>query len=322
MMKYFVFVILLAFVSAASLQENMQSFVKFATRYGKSYSDIEFGYRFHVFSENLKIAAAQQARETGTARYGVTKFSDLTPEEFRANYLMPKELYKNHKKDPKKVAKPLTPVALPDSYDWNDKGAVTAVYDQGQCGSCWAFSATETVESYHFLSGKSLVGLSQQQIVDCDSDCYGCNGGWTDKAFDYIKSAGGQDTLDSYPYTAQDGSCNFNPSNVAADVVSWTWVTQSDDENAMQQAVYQTGPLSICVDASSWQNYNGGVISDCGTDIDHCVQLTGFSTQDGTPAWNVRNSWGTGWGENGYLYVARGGNVCGIGSTVISLVAN
>jgi len=90
----------------------------------------------------------------------------------------------------------------------------------------------------------------------------------------------------------------------------------------MQQAVYQTGPLSICVDASSWQNYNGGVISDCGTDIDHCVQLTGFSTQDGTPAWNVRNSWGTGWGENGYLYVARGGNVCGIGSTVISLVAN
>jgi len=322
MMKIVLLSVLIAFASALSVQDNMRSFMNFVTKYGKSYSDIEFGHRFQVFSDNLNLVAELQARETGSARYGPTQFMDLTPEEFRANYLMPKELNSNFKVDSSKVMKPLTPVALPDSFDWRDKGAVTKVYDQGQCGSCWAFSATETIESYHFLAGHPLISLSPQQIVDCDTDSYGCNGGWTQNAFNYVISAGGQDTLASYPYNAVDGTCAYSPSNVGAKVNSWAYITQNDDENAMQQAIYQKGPLSICVDASSWQFYNGGVISSCGTQVDHCVLLTGFSTQSGTPAWNVRNSWGTSWGLSGYLYVARGNNVCAIGSCVTYVVEN
>jgi cathepsin F len=310
-------------VHAASLQENMQAFSSFITKYKKSYSDFEFGYRFNVFVENMKIAAATQAKEKGTARYGVTKFSDLTPEEFRAHYLMPKEIFANFKPDPSKLMAPLKQVEAPAEFDWGSKGALTPVKDQGQCGSCWAFSATETIESFHFLAGKSLVSLSPQQIVDCDTDCYGCNGGWTQNAFNYVISAGGLDTAASYPYTAQDGTCNYQPADAGAKVTSWSYVTQNDDENAMMNTLYQTGPLSICVDASSWSSYTGGVVSaaNCGDQVDHCVQLTGYSTVDGTDAWNVRNSWNTDWGVNGYIYLARGGNTCDLGSCVTIVVA-
>jgi len=320
-MKVILFAVLIAFVSASSLQNNMRSFLNFVTKNGKTYSDIEFGHRLQVFVDNLNIAVQYQSRETGSARYGVTQFMDLTPDEFRANYLMPKELHSNFQADPSKVMKPLPKVTLPDSFDWSSKGGVTPVKDQGQCGSCWAFSATETIESFHIIAGKSMTILSPQQIVDCDTDCYGCNGGWTQNAFNYVHNAGGIDTLASYPYTAQDGTCAWNPANSGAKVDSWSFVTQNDDENAMQNSLYQTGPLSVCVDASSWQFYQGGVIQQCGQQVDHCVQVTGFQTMTGIPAWNVRNSWGTGWGVNGYLYVARGNNVCAIGSCVIVVVA-
>lgn len=135
-----------------------------------------------------------------------------------------------------------------------------------------------------------------QQIVDCDTTAYGCNGGWTSAAYNYVEKAGGIDSLSSYPYTAETGQCQFNPSNVLAKVSSWSYVTQSADTSKMLQWAYQSGPLSVCVDASSWQTYTGGVISNCGKQIDHCVQVTGFSTQSGTEAWNVRNSWGADWG--------------------------
>jgi len=318
-MKLIVVALLVAVVSA-SVQSDMRQFMNFVNRFGKSYDDLEFGHRFQVFQDNLKLANGLQAAETGSATYGMTKFMDLTTDEFRALYLMPKDLYANFQVDSNKVMAPLAPVALPDSYDWRDKKAVTNVYDQGQCGSCWAFSATETIESYNFLAGHTLTSLSPQQIVDCDTDCYGCNGGWTQNAFNYVINAGGQDTLASYPYDAQDGNCAFKPANIGAKLSSWSFVTQSDDENAMQQAVYQKGPLSICVDASSWQFYNGGVIQSCGQQVDHCVMITGYATISGIPAWTVRNSWGTSWGLSGYLYVARGANVCAIGSCVITLV--
>jgi len=303
-------------VHATSLQQNMGLFQRFATRYGKTYSDLEYGYRFNVFVENLNRASILQSAETGSAKYGVTKFMDLTPEEFASNYLMPKELFENFKVDPAKVMQPLPNLPAASSFDWRDKGAVTHVYDQGQCGSCWAFSATETIESFHFLAGKSLVSLSPQQIVDCDTDCYGCNGGWTQNAFNYVESAGGLDTLASYPYTAQDGDCNYRPANSGAKVDSWSYVTQNDDETQMLNAINQIGPLSICVDASSWQYYQGGVVQNCGQQVDHCVQLTGYSTQSGINAWNVRNSWGTDWGNEGYIWVQRGENACDITSAV------
>lgn len=244
---------------------------------------------------------------------------DLSPEEFRSMYLMPKGLHAS-KKIKGSTMKPLPAIELPSSFDWREHGAVSPVKDQGQCGSCWAFSATETIESYHYLTTKKMAILSPQQIVDCDKDSYGCNGGWTEHAFNYIIKAGGQDTESSYPYTAQDGACRFKPADVAAKLKSWSYVTQNDNENDMQTAIATKGPLSICVDASSWQYYTGGVLKNCGTSVDHCVQLTGYSTQNGVNAWNVRNSWGTSWGVSGYIYLERGHNTCAIGSDVITLV--
>jgi len=196
-----------------------------------------------------------------------------------------------------------------------DGSCVSAVYNQGQCGSCWAFSATEQIESMWCLQGHSggvAPHLSMQQVVNCDTSCYQCDGGWTYLAYEYVKSAGGIDSYASYPYTAQDGPCRFNRNTIAARIDSWAWVGKGN-EGVMRDYILSHGPLSICVDASSWQYYQGGVITTCGQSVDHCVQITGWSGNvQGHQAWIVRNSWGTSWGYSGYLYVEYGHNMCAI----------
>jgi hypothetical protein len=296
--------------SAVPFEEHARTlFDQFKIQYDRSYtSPAHESERFEVFKSNLAVASELQRLETGTARYGVTKFMDMSPKEFGDFYLMP-NLNRTEVGVPTLPPLDLSDVEVPKTdFDWSSKGAVTPVYNQGQCGSCWAFSATETIESFHAIAGKGLIGLSQQQIVDCDRSDYGCRGGWTYNAYKYVQSAGGQDTLSSYPYTARDGQCRFNPSNVAAKLSGWGYVTQSRDENAMASFLTSKGPISVCVDASSWQFYQGGVLSRCGGQIDHCVQATGIA---GT-AWHVRNSWGANWGEQGYIRILRGNNVCAI----------
>jgi len=303
-----------------SLKDAQDLFIQFQQDYGKTYSTSEFEHAFRNFRSNLVRAASLQ-RQDPHATYTVTKFMDLSPAEFRKFYLLPRTLPKLPEIDDSLVAPKLLSVAVPNaaSFDWRDKGAITPVYNQEQCGSCWAFSATETIESYWFLSGHSLPSLSPQQIVDCDKTAYGCQGGWTYWAFDYIKSAGGQDSWSSYPYTARDGNCKFNKNNVVAKISGYTYVSKSKDENAMLQWVTSKGPLSVCVDAESWQFYGGGVITSCGQSVDHCVEVTGYSTQSGVDAWNVRNSWGTDWGLSGYLYVERNKNMCAIASLPLAV---
>ena len=134
-----------------------------------------------------------------------------------------------------------------------------------------------------------------QQVVDCDTQAYGCEGGWTYVAYEYIEKAGGYETFQDYPYTARDGKCDFDKTKAVAKISSWKYVTQNKDEAVMKNYIATTGPLSICVDAASWQFYNKGVIKSCGKQIDHCVQLVGYGTVDGVEAWLVRNSWGAAW---------------------------
>eukprot|EP01092_Planopodium_desertum_P009000 TRINITY_DN38366_c0_g1_i1.p1 TRINITY_DN38366_c0_g1~~TRINITY_DN38366_c0_g1_i1.p1 ORF type:complete len:332 (-),score=93.23 TRINITY_DN38366_c0_g1_i1:49-1017(-) len=316
-MKFVILALLFATAAfARNEKETQEAFIRFQHAHGKVYAtQNEFSLRYTVFKSNLDLADFYNNRETGTATYGITKFMDLTPEEFSSYYKGARPIHAQLPDAP--VAAKIEGVQLPTSFDWRDKNAVTPVYNQQQCGSCWAFSATETVESYHFLAGKSMVSLSMQQIVDCDSTCYGCDGGWTYLAFQYLINAGGQDTYQSYPYTATTDNCQFKAGSVAAKISAWAYVTQNEDETQMANFLVSNGPLSVCVDASSWQFYNGGVVgTSCGDSIDHCVQATGFSTQDGVPAWNVRNSWGTDWGLQGYLYVQRGSDVCGIAEVV------
>jgi len=207
-------------------------------------------------------------------------------------------------------------ISAPAKFDWrNHAGAVTPVYNQGNCGSCWAFSATENHESRWGLQHKTNApNLSVQQILDCDAPAtYGCNGGWPYQAWEYIQSQGGQDRLNCYPYDGHVESCRYNKGCDAATIVSWSWIDRNN-EPGMMGWLWGNAPLSICLDASQWMSYTHGVVlsSVCQRSIDHCVLLTGWNMGTSPPSWNVRNSWGTGWGESGYIQLQYNANTCGM----------
>jgi C1A family cysteine protease len=338
MMKIAFFALILVCLAAAShiFQGTAdQQFAQFKVVYGKQYkSEAEEQLRFRIFSSSLNVTKRMTEQSNGMTQYGVTQFSDLTPEEFAHLYLM--------KKQPafevipgKDLEFDYSNVEIKSFWDWRfvpkksgwPGSCVSAVYNQGQCGSCWAFSATEEIESMYCLQGYSggvADHLSMQQIVSCDTTCYGCNGGWTYLAYEYVIGAGGIDSYSSYPYQCQTGTCAFNPANVMAKISSWSYVGQNN-EAAMLSFLTSTGPISICVDAETWQTYQGGVVlgASCGTSVDHCVQITGYSANvQGYQVWIVRNSWGTSWGYSGYLYVQYGVNACCIASTPTTVQSN
>jgi len=201
-----------------------------------------------------------------------------------------------------------------------EKGAVTAVKDQQQCGSCWAFSVTEAVESSWILGknvSASSINLSPQQIVDCDDSDAGCDGGNPPTAYDYIINAGGLEPVSKYPYTAQDGTCNFRKSDVVASISNWQYANSLYSETDVQTSLLNWGPLSICVDATNWQDYQSGVMTweQCAwvNLLDHCVQLVGYNAVDSNnPYWIVRNSWNTDWGVGGFIYLQMWEDTCGM----------
>jgi len=237
-------------------------------------------------------------------------FGDLTQEEFAATYLSKFET------DRPKDIHVFDTTNLPATVDWTTKGAVTAVKNQGQCGSCWSFSTTGSVEGLHFLEGNTLVSLSEQQLVDCSTSFgnQGCNGGLMDDAFKYIISAGGLESEVDYPYTAADGTCHFDSSKIVASISGYKDVTPNNMDQLMAAVVQQ--PVSIAVEANqlSWQFYFGGVIDfDCGTALDHGVLLVGYGSHSDKDVWKVKNSWGSGWGNEGYLWIERSSeNYCGV----------
>jgi len=314
-MKIIILLALFAFALA-----TQREFLEFQRKFHKVYkTHDEFQKRYKIFEENMVIAKELTIKNKGSARFGPTIFSDLSKEEFASMYLM-----KNFTKRTLPLA-PMPPkrsglVADPDptNYDWSSDGAVSAVKDQGQCGSCWAFSATETIESYWFLSKGTLPTLSEEQIVDCDTTDSGCNGGEPMNAYQYVISAGGIESEDSYPYTAgsgQSGQCAFQAGSVVATVSSGQQIS-GETGIYTQLSSGSGGPVSVCVDASSWQNYQGGVLTQCTSNIDHCVQATGYYNYGASGAyWNVRNSWGSTWGQSGYIWVAIGQDLCAIGDS-------
>jgi len=316
-MKVLVLVLFAASLVAAIPKDDglRNKFIAFQHKYGKIYSHDEFGVRFRAFEQNLQIVEKLNA-EAGSITYGITKFMDLTPAEFKAKYLMKKPVDTSAIR----ATKPFTPINLskatiPASFDWRNQGNyITPVYNQGQCGSCWAFSITENIESMWAIAGNTLTQLSMQQVVSCDTSDGGCGGGDPPTAYAYVESAGGLEPYSDYPYTGENGYCQFNAADVLAKISGWNYATQSQDESQMAAFLVATGPLSVCVDAETWQYYTGGVVmaGSCGTSLDHCVMAVGYSTSSSTPYWIVRNSWGTDWGLNGYIYIEQGQNTCGI----------
>lgn len=285
-------------------------FEMFKKEYGKTYTTMEEeSHRFQTFVDNLRIADDRnllERHEGGSAQHGITIFSDLTQAEFESRYLKSNPALKASAAD--EVLDNVVYEGTASSVDWSGK-YTTPVKNQGYCGSCWAFSATEQIESDAIRSlGVSYV-LSPEQIVDCDKTSFGCDGGWTERAYSYVKNAGGISQEKDYPYTAyygKAGSCAANSSKFVIKVSGYTTIS---GETNMANYVLSKGPLSVCIDATTWNSYTGGIVSTCGKQINHCVQAVGVDTGS---SWKVRNSWGTSWGESGYIRLKYGQNTCGI----------
>jgi len=295
---------------------------QYKVTHGKKYSgSAEEFLRRNIYQENKKIIDAHNAEyKEGKQSFtmGVNQFTDMPNAEYNAKM--------NRYTAAQKPTATATfiglddNVSLPTKVDWRLKGAVTAVKNQGQCGSCWAFSTTGSTEGQNAIKNKELISLSEQQLVDCAGGKWGnmgCNGGLMDQGFDYIKAVGGLEKESTYRYTAKDGSCKFSKTKVVVSISGHTDVRRGD-ENALKQAVATVGPISVAIDAShmSFQSYQGGIYNEpkCSSSrLDHGVLAVGYGTEGGKDYWLVKNSWTTSWGDEGYIKMTRNkNNQCGI----------
>jgi cathepsin L len=298
-------------------------------------TDFEERFRMKVYYENKrKVDRHNQHFERGnrTFELGPNEYSDMLPHEFvRTMNGFKGALNKKLKSDPESPFQFLTTafiaplhVDVPKSIDWRTKGAVTPVKNQGHCGSCWSFSSTGALEGQHFRKTGRLISLSEQNLIDCSTKYGndGCNGGLMDQAFQYVKDNLGIDTERSYPYEGEDDVCRYKPGNRGATDTGFVDIPQGDEE-ALKLAVASMGPVSVAIDASheTFQLYKSGVYNEeeCSAEnLDHGVLVVGYGTdpETGMDYWLVKNSWGTTWGENGYIKMARNqNNQCGIASS-------
>ncbi|CAN0890150.1 Senescence-specific cysteine protease SAG39 [Linum grandiflorum] len=298
-----------AFSASAPRASMNDRFEAWIAKNGRVYEDAgEKTRRFTIFKKNVGFVNHFNKFGNKTYKLAVNQYADLTNKEFMAAKT-------GYKKNPSNLGsssssfKYQNASSVPDTVDWRTKGAVNPVKDQGQCGGCWAFSAVAAVEGLMKISTGKLVSLSEQELIDCDrsSNDQGCNGGFMDDAFQYVKSKG-LTTESNYPYTAADGTCNAvktNPSS--AKINGFEDVPANDEKSLLKAAANQ--PISVAIDASgsAFQFYSSGVFTgDCGTNLDHGVAVVGYGTSaDGSKYWLVRNSWGTSWGDGGYIKMQR-----------------
>ncbi|XP_042403191.1 probable cysteine protease RD19D [Zingiber officinale] len=308
-------------------------FRAFLQKYNKEYRNREeYAHRMGIFARNLARAAEHQVLDP-TAVHGVTPFSDLTEAEFEEAFT---GLVTHRPEFP--TAAVMEVDGLPSSFDWREKGAVTDVKIQGVCGSCWAFSTTGAVEGANFLATGKLIGLSEQQLIDCDHTCdavkkeecnNGCRGGLMTNAYNYLLQSGGLMEEKSYPYTGRQGECKFDEGKIAVRVTNFTVIPL--DEQQMMANLVRHGPLAVGLNAAFMQTYMKGLSCPliCPRKwINHGVLLVGYGARGYSilrlgykPYWIIKNSWGKQWGEQGYYRLCRGLNICGIDSMVSAVAA-
>lgn len=331
-------------VTSASVKDE---FREFHTRFAKTYDvdSSEYLTRLTVFRDNMQFIWQHNLNEfdvhNGTAKSGVmlgmNAFTDLTPAEFSEQRLGGFMVEGPRSNACNTFDDDMTAL-VPASVDWRDM-AVTVVKDQGQCGSCWAFSAAGAMEGAWALDSGTLVDISEQQLVDCAGLKYGnlgCNGGMMDGAFQYAMNGNGMCTETQYPYTADDSeSCSANTCITASSrrlagepgfadaepTFSGCWDVEPNNQVALKMAV-ATNPVSVAIEADTryFQSYSSGVLTSaasCGTNLDHGVLIVGYGTEDNEDYWLVKNSWASTWGEDGYIKIGRSDStddagVCGI----------
>ncbi|XP_044517347.1 procathepsin L-like [Gracilinanus agilis] len=289
----------------------------------RTYEANEDGWRRATWEKNLKMIEMHNLEYSAgkhSFQMGMNKFGDMTAEEFKQVMNGYNSNRSQRRTKGSLYHEPLFAQA-PKSVDWRKKGYVTPVKNQGQCGSCWAFSATGSLEGQWFHKTGKLVSLSEQNLVDCSSSegNSGCGGGLMDNAFTYVKDNGGIDTEQAYPYIGQDSECKYRPECSGANVTGFVDIP-SGQERALMKAVANVGPISVAIDAGnpSFQFYQSGVYFEpqcSSSQLDHGVLVVGYGTEgkSGKKFWIVKNSWGEEWGDKGYVLMTKDkDNHCGI----------
>jgi len=296
-------------------------FAQWQQQYGGKYTSVaELQLRARVFAANRATIATHNARVAAAGQsyfMAINQFSDLTPDEFAARLSV------------QQMDLPVLDQAMPtdsvsslpddDTWDWREHGAVGPVQNQGQCGAAWAMAACGSMEGAHAVKAGTFTALSVQQLVDCSgNDTHGCNGGNPEGAYKFAVDNGVCKSGD-YPWLGRESQCKKG-CVPAAHFTSYGRVGTTDA--ALMNAVRQYGPIAAGVDASRFATYASGVFDgSCGKTINHLVVVIGYGTAQGKPYWILKNSWGTSWGERGYIRLARGKDLCGINDYATYIVA-
>jgi cathepsin L len=305
---------LLAIVAAASAHD--QAWEDYKLEFNKHYTAEEETMRYATWKKDVAEVELHNAMYGNEYTQAVNEFSDLTDEEYDRIYLSGLRVPEGPSNATMYVP---TNDPIPNAVDWRTAGMVTPVKNQGQCGSCYSFSATGAHEGAWKKKTGTLPSLSEQELVDCSGRYgnYGCRGGWYQSCWKYNMAGHAEESERDYPYTARQGRCKFSGSRAFASVSSFH-DTQPGSENDLTNALARVGPVSVAIDAgqSSFRRYRSGVHYAPGCSsrrLSHAVLAVGYGSEGGQDYYLVKNSWGTRWGAGGYIKMARNrGNNCGI----------
>ena len=287
---------------------NIDIFVNFTNSFGKDYNIdyiSNFYDRYRTFMNTSVIIDHHNSKKLKNYQLGINKFADYYSDEYNHLLGYTRILFKNND-----VCNFDNLIDIPDKIDWRDHNAVTPVKNQGNCGSCWSFSTIGAMEGAYYLKYKDLINFSEQQLVDCNIQNDGCEGGNVDLAFDYFENHYVCELKD-YEYFAIDEQCRNKigcNDDVKSSLIKSYCQVSMNDENELKKAV-SLQPVSVAIEADSthFRQYHSGIFdyNGCGTDLDHAVLVIGYGTENGIDYWIVKNSWGTNWGEDGYIRIKR-----------------